>query len=93
MAARSRPRAGQIKDEIDEERSLWNQIKSDGRKFDQLMVRRHLFAIIHPRCIPSVQGMDQFLLFVNKQIVIATVSAQASEATYDVHREPTLSWS
>ena len=42
MAARSRPRAGQLKDEIDEERSLWNQIKADGRRFDQLMVRRHL---------------------------------------------------
>ncbi|CAI6332686.1 unnamed protein product [Periconia digitata] len=39
MAARSRPRAGQLKDEIDEERSLWNQIKADGRRFDQLMAR------------------------------------------------------
>lgn len=38
MAARNRPRAGQLKDEIDEERSLWNQIKADGRRFDQLMV-------------------------------------------------------
>jgi SAGA-associated factor 29 len=39
MAARSRPRGGQIKDEFDEERSLWNQIKSDGRSIDQLMAQ------------------------------------------------------
>ncbi|UPX17267.1 uncharacterized protein EKO05_0007633 [Ascochyta rabiei] len=39
MAARSRPRGGQIKDEFDEERSLWNQIKSDARQIDQLMKR------------------------------------------------------
>lgn len=41
MAARSRPRGGQIKDEYDEERSLWNQIKSDARHIDQLMVSIH----------------------------------------------------
>ena len=40
MAARSRPRGGQIKDEYDEERSLWNQIKSDARHIDQLMVSK-----------------------------------------------------
>lgn len=28
-----------MKDEFDEERSLWNQIKSDARHIDQLMVR------------------------------------------------------
>ncbi|KAJ4341751.1 hypothetical protein N0V95_007143 [Ascochyta clinopodiicola] len=39
MAARSRPRGGQIKDEFDEERSLWNQIKSDARQIDQLMAQ------------------------------------------------------
>ncbi|KAJ4305649.1 hypothetical protein N0V90_001180 [Kalmusia sp. IMI 367209] len=39
MAARSRPRAGQLKDEIDEERHLWNQIRADGRRFDQLMAQ------------------------------------------------------
>ncbi|KAJ4321931.1 hypothetical protein N0V94_002643 [Neodidymelliopsis sp. IMI 364377] len=39
MAARSRPRGGQIKDEFDEERSLWNQIRSDGRSIDQLMAQ------------------------------------------------------
>jgi hypothetical protein len=39
MAARSRPRGGQLKDEFDEERSLWNQIRADARRIDQLMVR------------------------------------------------------
>jgi hypothetical protein len=43
MAARSRPRGGQIKDEYDEERSLWNQIKSDARHIDQLMVSTSLY--------------------------------------------------
>jgi hypothetical protein len=38
MAARSRPRGGQLKDEFDEERSLWNQIRADARRIDQLMV-------------------------------------------------------
>lgn len=38
MAARSRPRGGQMKDEYDEERSIWNGIKSEGRNIDQLMV-------------------------------------------------------
>jgi hypothetical protein len=37
MAARSRPRGGQLKDEFDEERSLWNQIRADARRIDQLM--------------------------------------------------------
>ncbi|KAL5119658.1 hypothetical protein ACEQ8H_002504 [Pleosporales sp. CAS-2024a] len=37
MAARSRPRGGQHKDEFDEERSLWNQIRADARRIDQLM--------------------------------------------------------
>jgi aromatic ring-opening dioxygenase LigB subunit len=37
MAARSRPR-GQLKEEFDEERALWNSIKADGRRVDQLMV-------------------------------------------------------
>ena len=39
MAARSRPRAGQLKEEVDEERSLWNQIRAEARRIDQLMVR------------------------------------------------------
>lgn len=39
MAARSRPRGGQLKEEFDEERSIWNSIKADGRRVDQLMVR------------------------------------------------------
>jgi len=38
MAARNRPRAGALKDDIDEERSLWNAIRADGRRLDQLMV-------------------------------------------------------
>jgi hypothetical protein len=38
MAVRSRPRGGQIKDEFDEERSLWNQIRADARRIDQLIV-------------------------------------------------------
>lgn len=44
MAARSRPRGGQMKDEYDEERSIWNGIKSEGRNIDQLMVREYLDA-------------------------------------------------
>lgn len=39
MAARSRPRGGQLKEEFDEERSIWNSIKADGRRVDQFMVR------------------------------------------------------
>ncbi|KAF1972566.1 hypothetical protein BU23DRAFT_534885 [Bimuria novae-zelandiae CBS 107.79] len=39
MAARNRPRAGQLKDEIDEERHLWNQIRADGKRFDQHMAQ------------------------------------------------------
>ncbi|KAJ4370237.1 hypothetical protein N0V86_008974 [Didymella sp. IMI 355093] len=39
MAARSRPRGGQMKDEYDEERSIWNGIKSEGRNIDQLMAQ------------------------------------------------------
>jgi SAGA-associated factor 29 len=39
MAARSRPRGGQLKEEFDEERSLWNQIRSDARRIDQLMAQ------------------------------------------------------
>jgi hypothetical protein len=38
MAARSRPRGGHTKDEFDEERALWNQIRADARRIDQLMV-------------------------------------------------------
>ncbi|KAF2757618.1 hypothetical protein EJ05DRAFT_538780 [Pseudovirgaria hyperparasitica] len=37
MAARSRPRAGQAKDDADEERSLWNQVRENARKGDSLM--------------------------------------------------------
>ncbi|KAF2709984.1 hypothetical protein K504DRAFT_466432 [Pleomassaria siparia CBS 279.74] len=37
MASRNRPRASQLKDEIDEERSLWTQIQADAKQIDQLM--------------------------------------------------------
>ncbi|KAF2269823.1 hypothetical protein CC78DRAFT_564509 [Lojkania enalia] len=37
MAARSRPRGGQVKDELDEERSLWSQIRADAKRVDQLL--------------------------------------------------------
>ncbi|KAF2740258.1 hypothetical protein EJ04DRAFT_572537 [Polyplosphaeria fusca] len=37
MAARSRPRAGQLKDELDEERSIWSQIRADAKRVDQLL--------------------------------------------------------
>lgn len=47
MAARSRPRAGQQRDEIDEERHLWNTIRADGKRFDQLMVRFLIFDAPH----------------------------------------------
>jgi hypothetical protein len=51
MAARSRPRGGQRTDEYDEERVIWNSIKQDGRRVDQLLVRylhfhRHQFIVI-----------------------------------------------
>lgn len=46
MAARSRPRGGQLKEEFDEERSIWNSIKADGRRVDQLMVRLRFQNII-----------------------------------------------
>ena len=38
MAARSRPRAGQIKDEMDVERSIWSQIREYARRVDSLVV-------------------------------------------------------
>ncbi|KAF2865129.1 SGF29 tudor-like domain-containing protein [Massariosphaeria phaeospora] len=37
MAARSRPRAGHLKEEVDEERSIWDKVKADARRVDQLM--------------------------------------------------------
>ncbi|OCK84366.1 hypothetical protein K432DRAFT_289125 [Lepidopterella palustris CBS 459.81] len=39
MAARSRPRAGQVKEEVDEERSIWSQIRSDAKRVDALAAR------------------------------------------------------
>ncbi|KAF2658634.1 hypothetical protein K491DRAFT_689937 [Lophiostoma macrostomum CBS 122681] len=39
MAARSRPRAGQLKEDFDEERSIWSQIRDDAKRVDALMVQ------------------------------------------------------
>jgi hypothetical protein len=62
MAARSRPRGGQLKDEFDEERSLWNQIRADARRIDQLMVSSlHTF-------LPSRVSSYSFLLCRLQQI-------------------------
>jgi len=38
MSIRSRPRAGQLKDEVDEERTLWASIQADAKKIDSLVV-------------------------------------------------------
>jgi SAGA-associated factor 29 len=38
MAARSRPRGGQIKDDFDEERNIWNSIRRDAQKVDEMLV-------------------------------------------------------
>ncbi|KAK8209617.1 SGF29 tudor-like domain-containing protein [Phyllosticta capitalensis] len=37
MTSRSRPRGSQIKDDADEERSIWNQLRTDARKVDGLV--------------------------------------------------------
>ena len=49
MAARSRPRAGQIKEELDEERSLWGQILEDAKRIDLLLVRFILLFFLFSR--------------------------------------------
>ncbi|EON64034.1 hypothetical protein W97_03264 [Coniosporium apollinis CBS 100218] len=33
------PRSGQMKDDADEERNIWNQIIGDGRKIDALIAK------------------------------------------------------
>lgn len=38
MTSRSRPRGAQLKDDADEERSIWNQLRADAKKVDQLVV-------------------------------------------------------
>lgn len=39
MSRNSRgPRAGQTKDDADEERSIWNQLRADAKKVDALLV-------------------------------------------------------
>ncbi|KAF2014912.1 hypothetical protein BU24DRAFT_223776 [Aaosphaeria arxii CBS 175.79] len=39
MAARSRPRGGHMKEELDEERSIWSQIRDDAKRIDSLLTR------------------------------------------------------
>jgi len=39
MAARNRNRPGLVKEDADEERSLWNQIRSESKRIDDLIVR------------------------------------------------------
>lgn len=41
-ASRSRPRAGQIKDEMDEERSIWSQIREYARRVDSLVSQSNM---------------------------------------------------
>lgn len=38
MTSRSRPRGAQLKDDADEERSIWNQLRADAKKVDALVV-------------------------------------------------------
>lgn len=56
MAARSRPRAGQLKDELDEERSLWSQIQEDAKRIDILMVR----SFSHPALFQYTSTMSVY---------------------------------
>ncbi|KAB2569389.1 SAGA-associated factor 29 [Lasiodiplodia theobromae] len=37
MTSRSRPRGAQLKDDADEERSIWNQLRADAKKVDALV--------------------------------------------------------
>ncbi|OMP87793.1 hypothetical protein BK809_0007883 [Diplodia seriata] len=37
MTSRSRPRGTQLKDDADEERSIWNQLRADAKKVDALV--------------------------------------------------------
>ncbi|OJD34265.1 saga complex component [Diplodia corticola] len=37
MMSRSRPRGAQLKDDADEERSIWNQLRADAKKVDALV--------------------------------------------------------
>jgi hypothetical protein len=62
MAARSRPRGGQRTDEYDEERVIWNSIKQDGRRVDQLMVR-HNFIFVHILVIQHFANHSRYLKY------------------------------
>jgi hypothetical protein len=60
-----------MKDEFDEERSLWNQIKSDARHIDQLMVSillrtqpRNSIHVSKQVC-QRIEGMERFGWFQN----------------------------
>jgi hypothetical protein len=55
MAARNRNRPGLVKEDADEERSLWNQIRSESKRIDDLVVR-----IIFIFCIGSLQPFCLF---------------------------------
>ena len=48
-----------MKDEYDEERSIWNGIKSEGRNIDQLMVSEHFnpYPCSAPMC-PAPPALD-----------------------------------
>ena len=39
MAARSRPRNGQPREDANEERNIWNQVRNDAKRVDTLTVR------------------------------------------------------
>jgi hypothetical protein len=66
MAVRSRPRGGQIKDEFDEERSLWNQIRADARRIDQLIVSTSL--------ILNISVLASIILLVSEQTTMVFYS-------------------
>jgi hypothetical protein len=74
MAARSRPRGGQLKDEFDEERSLWNQIKSDARNIDQLMVSQISFT-------PLAHGVSPILFIMSDEVYDNHYSSRSERNT------------
>jgi hypothetical protein len=67
-----------MKDEIDEERHLWNTIRADGRRFDQLMVS------ISPSVLP--RGASRLLLGLPQEFDIDTFhTAHAYGNPSDTH--------
>ena len=82
MAARSRPRAGQQRDEIDEEQHLWNTIRADGKRFDQLMVS--LFRLYHATVAYEISGaVDYWVPW--KQYQTGALEASHARATTPHH--------